>query len=190
MRIETHPLLGPANSSAAKKIQYGNSESPIRHKFPDRRVSRPSYPPRLFLYLSQKGTLSLHIFADMPPSAPGAPDAFPTSSHNFLISFLQATHSLKRCSLVYLADPHHQHMSDSIQPNFSLMNGAVIACPDANWKKRDTTSFGALLGSTGVLGTSPSTGNLSTRLPLHLLMISSLHSSTAFPFLSTFKRPD
>ena len=103
---------------------------------------------------------------------------FSDSFHSSLTSFFHTMQSLK-CSLVCLFEQHHQHRSELLHPNFSLTKGAINACPDASWKKRDASSFGDLLSSSGILGTSPSAGTLKDRFPLSLLMMSSLHSLLA-----------
>ena len=86
------------------------------------------------------------------------PEISPTSFHKFLISSFHVLHSLKRCSLVCLPPPHHQHPSDSTQPNFSFKNGAIIACPDESWKKREASSFGACRRPDGILSCVPTLG--------------------------------
>ena len=55
-----------------------------------------------------------------------------TAFHSSLISFFHALHSLNKCSLVCVADPHYQQTPDSVQCNLSLKNGAVRARPLAS----------------------------------------------------------
>ena len=59
------------------------------------------------------------------------------------------------------------------------MKGAIIACPEAIWKKQNATSFGGFLRSVGILGISPSAGTLNDLIPCLRLTISSLHSAFA-----------
>ena len=109
----------------------------------------PSCPSR------SKNPCVLCIF--LPQKCPRSNQKFPTSVHSFLISSFHILHSLKRCSLVCLPLPHHQHPSDSTQPNFSFKKGAIIACPEESWK-REASSFGARCRPGGILGRSPSAG--------------------------------
>ena len=81
--------------------------------------------------------------------------------------------------MVCLPPPHHQHPPDSTQPNFSFKKGAIIACPEESWRKREVSSFGARCRLGGILGRFPSAGTLKD-LPPWLLLISSLHSIAAF----------
>ena len=91
---------------------------------PKQNPSRPLYtPPR-----------SIHV---------PEPDTSPTSFHSILISSFHVLHSLNKCSLLCLPPPHHQQKFESIHPNFSFREGAIMACPNANWKNRDASSLGA-----------------------------------------------
>ena len=104
---------------------------------------------------------------------------FSDSFYSSLTSFFHTMQSLNKCSLVCLFEQYHQHKSELLHPNFSLTKGAINACPDASWKKRDASSFGDLLSSSGILWTSPSARTLKDWFPLSLLMMSSLHSLLA-----------
>lgn len=54
-----------------------------------------------------------------------------------------------------------------------------MPCPEASWKMRDASSFGALLSSSGIVGTSPSDGILNEWPLQRRLMISPFHSALA-----------
>ena len=82
---------------------------------PKQNPSRPLYTP----------LRSIHV---------PEPDTSPTSFHSILISSFHVLHSLNKCSLLCLPPPHHQQEFESIHPNFSFREGAIIACPNAKWK--------------------------------------------------------
>ena len=54
------------------------------------------------------------------------PEAFPTAVHNSLISFVDAVHSLKRCSRLCLPFPHRQHVR--IRPRPLLLQKGGYQC--------------------------------------------------------------
>ena len=110
--------------------------------------------PKPFLLLSRP-----------PLTSERPPEASPTVAHSSRISFVQAVHSLKRCSLLCLPFSHHQQMSLSVHPHFSLRKRAIMACPLRSWSLMPSLD--------------PGVGNLKTLFPASLSSMSLHHLRVA-----------
>ena len=124
--------------SSANKIPIGVFPGPL---------TLPSFHPCIL-----NPNPFLPVYVPFLSNSPWPPVASPTSFQSFLISSFQAKHSLKRCSLVCRPFVHRQQVSELTHPNFSFRKGAVIACPDASWKKSDANLLGAFWRALGILG--------------------------------------